>query len=143
MKKNSFEFKSRAGFTLIELVMVIVILGALAAVVLPKFIDLSNEARDAQFRTIRDVIVSASYNNSVLKKAGTGSAVVIDGLVCSNAVVETLLGAPLPKNIFLSQKGNLVTNTCQGNSQLRASCFLNDKENSSDGAYALPIYCAR
>lgn len=33
--------------------MVIVILGALAAVALPKFIDLSSEAREAQFRAIR------------------------------------------------------------------------------------------
>lgn len=40
--------KNEKGFTLIELVLVIVVLGILAAVAVPKFLDLQTAARDAR-----------------------------------------------------------------------------------------------
>ena len=39
--------RQQSGFTLIELIIVIVILGALAVVALPRFVDLQSEAEEA------------------------------------------------------------------------------------------------
>jgi MSHA pilin protein MshA len=47
-----YPLKKRAGFTLIEMVMVIVLLGVLAAVALPRFVSLQTDSRAAVMRAI-------------------------------------------------------------------------------------------
>lgn len=52
--------RRQAGFTLVELVTVILILGVLAAVALPRFADLQGKAREAKVRGVLGSMRSAS-----------------------------------------------------------------------------------
>ncbi|MFT6448642.1 MAG: MSHA pilin protein MshA [Oleispira sp.] len=54
------QFNKQAGFTLIELIMVIVILGVLSAFALPRFADLGGNARTASINGLAGTLRAAS-----------------------------------------------------------------------------------
>jgi len=63
--------KSQGGFTLIELVIVIVILGILSAIALPKFVDMGSDARTAAMKSVEGSMRAA--NSMIYAKAAAGN----------------------------------------------------------------------
>lgn len=68
--KQMKQMKQQSGFTLVELVTTMVIVGTLAAVAVPKFADAAKDARITKLESLRNSVITAagSVHNTVLSK---------------------------------------------------------------------------
>ena len=84
--------KNQSGFTLVELIIVIVILGVLSAVALPRFIDFSSDAEESTLAANAAAISSAmsiNYAACALRGADHDSCETVDG--CNANSVNNVL----------------------------------------------------
>ena len=105
--------RNQKGFTLIEIIAVLVILGILAAVAVPKYIDMAAEAKIAaargQLAEVKSTL-NLGYAKYFIKNAATPTAAQV--LTEAGLTATTVFGvSPDDWTVTLAEAGQVVTIT--------------------------------
>ncbi|MGB0495082.1 MAG: pilus assembly FimT family protein [Kangiellaceae bacterium] len=142
-----FKSNNTKGFTLIELVVVIVILGIMASVAVPKFINLQSDARISVMRGLEGAIRGSStlvYSRALIEgeeQAATGNVDVTGG------TVDTVFGYPAGTatgiQVAIDLEGNITPTHAAGVSTYTydgfATCTVTYTQSASAGTAPLIV----
>jgi MSHA pilin protein MshA len=89
---------SHSGFTLIELVVVIAILGILAAIAIPKFFNISGDAQASAVKGVAGALSAANAENYAVRTEKSSNG----GAVANCTDIGTLLQGGLPSGYTIT-----------------------------------------
>ncbi|MBL0628080.1 prepilin-type N-terminal cleavage/methylation domain-containing protein [Aeromonas jandaei] len=126
--------KKQAGFTLIELVIVIIILGILAVTAAPKFLNLQNDANEAAAQGVAAAIKSGAqlvYSRSAIDGSETSGA---SSVAVGTERVTTKFGYPTADDAGIGKTITVDGGWTQNNDGI----YKSNQNNSCQVIYTAP-----